>query len=50
MNTKIGNDHWLVEKIKIIETKHKGRYNSRKIQAELEQDEVIRVNHNVYYD
>jgi len=45
MDTKIEKDHWLVEKIKAIVAKHKGRYGYRRIQAELEQAEGIRVNH-----
>ena len=45
MDHMINKDHWLVEKIKAIVEKHKGRYGYRRIQTELEQTEGVRVNH-----
>src|SRR5699024_10496432 len=38
-------NQWLVDIVKSIVSKHKGRYGYRRIQVELEQSEGIRVNH-----
>ena len=45
MDAQTKKDQWLVDKMKSIVVKHKGRYGYRRIQAELEQTEGVRVNH-----
>ena len=45
MDDQTRKNQWLVDKVKSIVSKHKGRYGYRRIQVELEQSEGIRVNH-----